>query len=442
MPAAQDFPAAPPQRDETPGAAGLAGWLSSMPGNTFILPRSDGAIAASQPVVRTRIIQTVYNGGMLAMPGNKLTVRVAAPYLHEDVFENLSQPPLAPAEIYGVVNLPQGNLAQQGSGDDGILKGCLALPPNTDSRLKDLAERLKAGANSPAERIQKTLNYLQSQCQYSLKVGRFHTTQPVAEFLFEKRRGYCEYFASSAAVLLRLQGIPSRYVTGFNLQDGNREGSHYVVREADAHAWIEAYLPSEGWVEIDPTPESEYAALHAHRHDGWLQASLERLATIYAEIAARWDQGGWLSGLQWIWGQIKVLAIAVLVGWRSRSLVLLAFMLALIIFLGRRKKIPGRARAGQLAPQEFPAVPSDLRDLMRRLDKTWSIAGYSRPVYRAPLEHWTGIPAEKLSPALRESSRLIIDYYYRTSFGGRPHSATEVLELGHRLDGAERPEPV
>jgi len=148
----------------------------------------------------------------------KLLARVAAPSLRVDTFEDLSPPPQSSVEIYGVVNRPKGDLVQEGASSAELTAQCLALPAQTDSRLKETAQRLAAGTSSTAERVQRTVNYLQAQCHYSLKVGRFHSQQPVAEFLFEKKQGYCEYFASAAAVLLRLEGIPSRYVTGFNIQ--------------------------------------------------------------------------------------------------------------------------------------------------------------------------------------------------------------------------------
>src|SRR5204863_7826985 len=96
-----------------------------------------------------------------------------------------------------------------------------------------LAARLGAGARSADERLRATLAWLARECRYSLSVGRFHTSDPVAEFLFEKKRGYCEYFASAAALLLRLQGVPTRYVAGFAVADEAYAAGHYEVREAD-----------------------------------------------------------------------------------------------------------------------------------------------------------------------------------------------------------------
>ena len=81
----------------------------------------------------------------------------------------------------------------------------LALPPRIDSRVAALARQL-GEASSPRERVDAVIRHLQTRYRYTLAPGSFHTDDPLAEFLFEKKAGYCEYFASAAVVLLRLQG--------------------------------------------------------------------------------------------------------------------------------------------------------------------------------------------------------------------------------------------
>jgi len=76
----------------------------------------------------------------------------------------------------------------------------------------------------------------------------------LATFLFEAKAGHCEYFASSMAILLRAAGIPTRVINGFLLGEYNPVGRDYIIRESDAHSWVEVYIPGQGWVEFDPTP--------------------------------------------------------------------------------------------------------------------------------------------------------------------------------------------
>src|SRR5437867_5073025 len=88
------------------------------------------------------------------------------------------------------------------------------------------------------------VEHLRSGYRYTLDVGRFKGQDPLAEFLFEKRAGYCEYFASAAGDLLRLQGVRSRYVKGGAVRRERRVAGHYVARESDAHAPARVLRPA------------------------------------------------------------------------------------------------------------------------------------------------------------------------------------------------------
>jgi len=126
--------------------------------------------------------------------------------------------------------------------------------PALDARVKALAERVTEKAATPAEKAAAIENYLRSHYKYTLQLPRTQPADPIANFLFERREGHCEYFASAMAVMLRSVGIPSRVVNGFSGGEFNDITSEYVIRASDAHSWVEAYLPGEDWVEFDPTP--------------------------------------------------------------------------------------------------------------------------------------------------------------------------------------------
>ncbi len=79
---------------------------------------------------------------------------------------------------------------------------------------------------------------------------------PLADFLFVRKQGHCEYFASSMAIVLRTLRIPSRVVNGFRTSEFNDLTEKYVIRASSAHSWVEAYFPGQGWVSFDPTPAS------------------------------------------------------------------------------------------------------------------------------------------------------------------------------------------
>ncbi|WP_363464433.1 transglutaminase domain-containing protein [Halogeometricum borinquense] len=127
-----------------------------------------------------------------------------------------------------------------------------ALPDTLSPRIASLTADITANASTPYEEAVAIERYLESNKDYSLSASH-DGDDPVSSFLFEMDDGYCEYFASSMAVMLRTQDIPARYVVGYS--SGELTGDNtYTVRNMNAHAWVEVYFPDVGWVRFDPTP--------------------------------------------------------------------------------------------------------------------------------------------------------------------------------------------
>ena len=124
--------------------------------------------------------------------------------------------------------------------------------PALSSEIVQLAERLTQNtAEASADRI---LNHLRTNFDYTLELETGPGQTTLDHFLFTRKKGHCEYFASSMIVLLRLNGIPARLVNGFMGVEWNDLGHYMVVRQKHAHSWVEAYFPDKGWVVYDPTP--------------------------------------------------------------------------------------------------------------------------------------------------------------------------------------------
>ncbi|MBU0500074.1 MAG: DUF3488 and transglutaminase-like domain-containing protein [Gammaproteobacteria bacterium] len=129
----------------------------------------------------------------------------------------------------------------------------LQLPSNVTPRMRALVAGWRSGAASPAQIVQKALvHFNQQPFVYSLRPPLLGNS-PIDEFLFETRRGFCEHYATSFTLLMRLAGIPSRLVTGYQGGELNPQGDYLLVRQSDAHAWSEVWLPDRGWVRVDPT---------------------------------------------------------------------------------------------------------------------------------------------------------------------------------------------
>lgn len=134
-----------------------------------------------------------------------------------------------------------------------IRRTYLQLPP-LDPRVEELARQITATADNAYDQARELERYLRTQFGYTLELPREPERDPVAHFLFKRRRGHCEYFAAAMTVMLRSQGIPARLVNGFLTGEYNEVGESYTVRAQDAHTWVEVYFPGVGWVEFDPTP--------------------------------------------------------------------------------------------------------------------------------------------------------------------------------------------
>ncbi|MCS6886438.1 MAG: DUF3488 and transglutaminase-like domain-containing protein [Acidobacteriota bacterium] len=123
-----------------------------------------------------------------------------------------------------------------------------------DRRIVELARRITEPYNNRYDKVVAIESYLRSY-GYTLELKRTEEADPLVDFLFNLRQGHCEYFASAMVVLLRSQGIAARIVNGFQTGEYNELGGFYVVRQSDAHSWVEVYFPSiDRWVEFDPTP--------------------------------------------------------------------------------------------------------------------------------------------------------------------------------------------
>lgn len=129
----------------------------------------------------------------------------------------------------------------------------LQLPPVSE-HVHKLAESITKTSRTQYEKARTVERYLRQNYRYSLDVGTTTSKNPIEEFLFVRKSGYCEHYASAMVILLRTLGIPARLVTGFLPGDWNDYGHYYTVRQRDAHAWVEVFFPNSGWVTFDPTP--------------------------------------------------------------------------------------------------------------------------------------------------------------------------------------------
>ncbi len=127
------------------------------------------------------------------------------------------------------------------------------LPAAGNPDARDLAARWQKESRSPAGIVDRALAlFSRRQFTYSLNPPLLGD-HPIDEFLFQSRKGFCEHYASAFAFLMRAAGLPARIVGGYLGGEPNPFGGYLIVRQSDAHAWVEVWLPDRGWIRIDPT---------------------------------------------------------------------------------------------------------------------------------------------------------------------------------------------
>lgn len=186
----------------------------------------------------------------------------------------------------------------------------LQLPPDLSPRVAALARRWKMERPDSVGIVNRALAYFRNEdFVYTLRpplLGR----DPVDEFLFEVRRGFCEHYASAFVTLMRAAGLPSRVVVGYQGGELNPSGNYFIVKQADAHAWGEVWLAGRGWVRVDPTaavaPERIEYGIDAVRRLLREGAPLGRLSAnaILSIIKRDWLEAGW-RGLRLRWDTVN-----------------------------------------------------------------------------------------------------------------------------------------
>ncbi len=175
--------------------------------------------------------------------------------------------------------------------DESLLDDLRSLPHNLDARVAQLTSQI-VGREVAPERLATLLeNWLKSNLEYTLELPG-DVEDPLADFLFVRKMGHCEHFATALAVMLRTRGVATRVVGGFF--GGEKVGDHFVVRAGDAHAWVEAYSPKSGWLRFDATPEngrgSRAQALFARLTDAYERLEeLWRSRVIDYSIITQWN---------------------------------------------------------------------------------------------------------------------------------------------------------
>ncbi len=242
---------------------------------------------------------------------------------------------------YRAESLTGGSLVGKGPRDRAFY---LQVSPELSPRVVALAERIKREGTGDSERVGLLENFFVTQGVRYSNSDLPRPEDPVDDFLFEGRAGYCEHFASSFALVLRLAGVPSRLVGGFYGGEYNELGGYYLVTDDMAHVWVEVWLEGRGWVRRDPSTLAinagsllggrgsslgawrrlSDAVLH-HWNRAVINYDLEQQIEVFRETGRRLKgvKAPEVDGKKLVWAAGLVLlflvAVAGLRGWRPSS---------------------------------------------------------------------------------------------------------------------------
>lgn len=138
---------------------------------------------------------------------------------------------------------------------DSSMKKYLKVPSDLPDRVVQLTREITGKYNTQLEVVSAVEKFLKSNYPYSKNVSVVPDKKDFVDyFLFEEKKGYCTYYATAMAVMLRIENIPTRYVEGFCIPSSSFKNNEADVLNSNAHAWVEVYFNKVGWVPFDPTP--------------------------------------------------------------------------------------------------------------------------------------------------------------------------------------------
>ena len=299
----------------------------------------------------------------------------------------------------------------------------LNLPPEITAETRQLAQRITAGLPTNYDKAVAIERWLEANLSYTLELKDPGRTEPVHFFLFDRKRGHCEYFASAFAVLARAANIPTRQVNGFLGGEWNEYQGYVAVRAGDAHSWDEVYFPGKGWVTFDPTPAGGQLGRGG---DGWrakLGRFIDTLRFQWSKWVIEYDLIAQIGLFKDVGRALKTTAAAV----RDVLLAVIQFWPVLAIAIGifgvlrfRRRRSVALDHGARL---HKPRSRSPIAALYDQVAKQLAKAGSPRDAATTPREL-----ADKLSarnaPAAADV-RELTELYYAAEWGGRRDPAAE-----------------
>ena len=301
-------------------------------------------------------------------------------------------------------------------------QAALHLPESGNPKARALAEKWSSQSASSEEIVSKALRFLrESGFTYTLKATA-SSGDPIDDFLFRTRKGYCEHFASAFAFLMRAAGIPARIVGGYLGGERNPFGNYLIIRQSDAHVWVEVWLAKTGWSRVDPTStvapqriaQGAAAALPPTERPGYLSSPYWSALyyRYWKPVEFAWDRANnswnlWVVGYA-DWQQGQLLSS---MGIKGGRLKIITTALALISAAAGLSIALAQLGRTKILSEETDPVRKAYLLFCRKLSRTVM----PKAPGRGPVDYARGITArrEDLAAGVQE----ITDLYVRLRYG-------------------------
>ncbi|MFN2579001.1 MAG: DUF3488 and DUF4129 domain-containing transglutaminase family protein [Pyrinomonadaceae bacterium] len=319
----------------------------------------------------------------------------------------------------------------------------LELPANLDPRIEVLTRNVlrQSGAHTGYDQARAIESYLRESYGYTLDL-KAGGPDPLSDFLFNVKRGHCEYFATAMAVMLRTQRIAARVVNGFLPGEYNQAAGAFTVRQSDAHSWVEVYFPqTSSWVTFDPTPPAGRVSHERNGLTGYLSKYSEAFELMWFQYVISYDrqeQHSLVSSLRK--GLIDFQRASINRLDRARAalpfvmkpvLIALVSLTSLIVIL----VLPARIRRlgwlrGLKVWQSGSKTENTRIDFYEQLLRVLEKQGVKRELYQTPLEFAAVVGSNE--------TEFITSAYNRVRFGMQSLDSADTRALEEALARLER----
>jgi protein-glutamine gamma-glutamyltransferase len=427
----------------------------------FNPPEADEPIRAERGVVTLRsgrhwrpghslAYQVVLNdiaSDMLFYAGTPETIRINAPLIGRTHGDGLRAPPRfyqgagTTYSVYSYLENENGPMVTAAAPlPESMRAEHLQLPP-LDPRIPALARDMAAGALSEMEQARAVEGHLRRDYGYTLQLLSSEVPDPLANFLFVRKKGHCEYFASAMTVMLRTLGVPARVVTGFQSGVYNPMTGWQVVRASDAHSWVEAWISGRGWVTFDPTPPdpggasmgllNRFSLLLDAADQFWENWVLSYDFERQIVLASRMQQSGRRVRLNWFDDVGSWLDQASAAG-RTHAVGILSTLgsAMVLLLMGPAWLRWLRRRAGLLRASRGHGQASDGTLLYRRMLADLERRGIQKPPWLTPAEFARVLPASRLASLVTDLTAA----YNEFRFGQHGEAAPRMIVLLDQIE--------